>query len=233
MDNKTIKTMVRSGKKSCKTKRKTVSGEPSVSSKSSKSASLTPSQLSDLDKRSEISKFTGMGVLPIDDPCHVGVEVTPASTKSSNATTRDRDIGTIGNDDDQAKAEPDTSISAETPTSVSWMTMASTQQSNQAAVEAFVSRDLFPVVKFVTNRDYALRFDIDNKSICGFVLNGLNIPLDVNREDWWQQMKTCVANTLSGLRNNKNTSMKWACFGELFICVQISYLKSLITNLNW
>ena len=189
----------------------------SVSSKTSKSASLTPSresQRSVREKHDELSALIGLVPTSSEPPVtHLAMASSPRNPTDCS------DLA----ETEHSKVEPDQIILADAPTSVSWMSMANNQASNETAVEAFVSRELFPVLKFITNRDVALRFDIDKtKTICGFVLDGLNIPQELNREDWWQTMKNCVANSVNQLRNNKNTSVKWACFGKC--CVILTFI---------
>jgi hypothetical protein len=99
-----------------------------------------------------------------------------------------------------------------------------TRKSDETAVSYFVSVRLFPKCKFILDKVNELHFDLHNKkSICNFVIEGLHVPNDDNIQEWWRQASKWVALSITRVRNDRNTALKWAFFGKLksFCCVNV------------
>jgi hypothetical protein len=71
---------------------------------------------------------------------------------------------------------------------------------------------LFPEVKFV-DRERDLAWDDDTNSYCQFVISKCNLPEDEDRKEWWSSAKKVVSFTLSQLRNDRNTAIRFAFSG--------------------
>ena len=88
---------------------------------------------------------------------------------------------------------------------------------DESVVITYVSRSLFHMVKFVTSKECQLAYSTtDPTSICYNVLVGcLNTAGDVDRSEWWNTKASgWVHATITGLRNNKMTALKWMFFGK-------------------
>ena len=85
---------------------------------------------------------------------------------------------------------------------------------DQTTVNAVVTGNVFPKVKFV-DKDTELMYSTDTKSICQFVIGRCNLQPEVNEAQWWRTVHTYVGQTISRLRNDRNTAMKWAMLGKL------------------
>ncbi len=115
--------------------------------------------------------------------------------------------------DDQEEADTDTSRSK--PSHVWCGNHAVTPESmgDRTTVNLVVTAQVFPKVKFV-DRDTDLAFTEDKKSICQFVISRCNLHADIIITDWWKQVQKYVAQTITRLRNDRNTAMKWAVLGN-------------------
>ena len=87
---------------------------------------------------------------------------------------------------------------------------------DQTTVNAVVTGNVFPKVKFV-DKDTELMYSTDKKSICEFVIGRCNLQPEVNKAQWWRSVHKYVGQTISRLRNDRNTAMKWAMLGKLLM----------------
>ena len=115
--------------------------------------------------------------------------------------------------DDQEEDDTDTSRSK--PSHVWCANHAVTPESmgDRTTVNLVVTAEVFSKVKFV-DRDTDLAFTEDKKSICQFVISRCNLHADIIITDWWKQVQKYVAQTITRLRNDRNTAMKWAVVGN-------------------
>mgnify|MGYP002809410036 CR=1 FL=1 len=115
--------------------------------------------------------------------------------------------------DDQE--EDDTDASRSKPSHVWCGNHALTPESmgDRTTVNLVVTAEVFSKVKFV-DRDTDLAFTEDKKSICQFVISRCNLHADIIIMDWWKQVQKYVAQTITRLRNDRNTAMKWAVVGN-------------------
>ena len=115
--------------------------------------------------------------------------------------------------DDQE--EDDTDASRSKPSHVWCGNHALTPESmgDRTTVNLVVTAEVFSKVKFV-DRDTDLAFTENKKSICQFVISRCNLHVDIIITDWWKQVQKYVAQTITRLRNDRNTAMKWAVVGN-------------------
>lgn len=85
-----------------------------------------------------------------------------------------------------------------------------------SVVSMIVADSLFPEVKFA-DKYTMLNYDENEKSICNFILTKANYSgPTINRVDWWNTMRSVVLSTLSQLRNDRSTAMKYAYHSKYF-----------------
>ena len=115
--------------------------------------------------------------------------------------------------DDQE--EDDTDASRSKPSHVWCGNHALTPESmgDRTTVNLVVTAEVFSKVKFV-DRDTDLAFTENKKSICQFVISRCNLHADIIITDWWKQVQKYVAQTITRLRNDRNTAMMWAVVGN-------------------
>jgi hypothetical protein len=85
---------------------------------------------------------------------------------------------------------------------------------DHSTVVMVVSESLFRRVKFV-DADVDLLYDEHRHSICGFVARKCNVvenQLDV--KVWWKEARKWVRDTISRMRNDKTTAIKWEFLGK-------------------
>jgi hypothetical protein len=115
----------------------------------------------------------------------------------------------------RAGQPPDDSTQQSRPASTVWVGQDTLNPKlDHTTVMMVVTDELFKRVKFV-DAETDLGYSLNPKSICGFMIEKCNVAkqhLDV--EVWWQQARKGVRDTVSRLRNDKTTSLKWEFLGE-------------------
>ena len=81
-------------------------------------------------------------------------------------------------------------------------------------VTNLVVTKMFPKMKFIQDKVFELAYTEKKESICGFVINNCTIPDGVNKESWWANARKWVNSTLTRLRNDRNSMLKWAFYGK-------------------
>ena len=72
-------------------------------------------------------------------------------------------------------------------------------------------------VKFITRPEKLNYYNPDQfpKTFCAFIIKGINLPSDVNPQNWWDTFgKARTRERLTKLRNDKITGLKWAYYGK-------------------
>ena len=82
------------------------------------------------------------------------------------------------------------------------------------AVKSFVGGNLFAKLKFITNKDVSLRYDTNEKSICGIVIDGCGLNPKNELNEWWAVASKWVWEELMRIRNDKNSALKLAFHGK-------------------
>ena len=89
------------------------------------------------------------------------------------------------------------------------------QAPDQSIVKTFVSRVLFHKTKFITAPEWQLRYDEkDEASICRFVMNGVQLPLDLDRRAWWIKAIKWVRMAIREQRASKMHKLQYAFYGK-------------------
>ena len=89
------------------------------------------------------------------------------------------------------------------------------QAPDQSIVKTFVSRVLFHKTKFITAPEWQLRYDEkDETSICKFVMNGVQLPLDLDRRAWWIKAIKWVRMAIREQRASKMHKLQYAFYGK-------------------
>ena len=85
---------------------------------------------------------------------------------------------------------------------------------------------LYPTckVKFITKAEKLNYYDPVQfpNTFCAFIIKGINLPPDINPENWWNTFgKARTKERLTKLRNDKIVGLKWAYYGneELLLLV--------------
>ena len=151
----------------------------SLSTKSTKNESLVPTS-SSMRHQSQLRKRKtdddGYESHSCGDALTNSMGLGPPSRSSKQRRSSPKSIVTTpqvqSEDEDEVSDSvepltPSSSTMPDAPTSVVWMDRAANQTntSNQKAVEAFVTRELFPVLKFVTDRHDELKYDPENETL--------------------------------------------------------------------
>jgi hypothetical protein len=87
------------------------------------------------------------------------------------------------------------------------------ESADKTTVTLVVTQQVFPMSKFL-DRDTELMFSDKKQSICQFVLERCNLHADISQRHWWKTAQKNVTQTISRLRNDRNTAMKWAMLGK-------------------
>lgn len=90
----------------------------------------------------------------------------------------------------------------------------------------------FPEVKFI-NKETDLAWDYGSDSFCQFFISKCNVPLDVDKKEWWMRASKLIAGTLSQTRNDRNTAVKNAFIGKYIAQVQCDCAEYLTSYLIW
>ena len=73
-------------------------------------------------------------------------------------------------------------------------------------------------VKFITRATENLAYsdpDKHPKTICSSVIKGCNLPLSVNKQEWWNTIgKRVTREKITTLRNDRVKLFKWEYFGK-------------------
>ena len=122
----------------------------------------------------------------------------------------------------------------DTPVQQIWVPggLGSVGDPSESVVTGYVSKILFHMVKFITNRDIQLAYNAtDRTSICYNTLVGCRCTMtNIDRTDWWNTKGSrYVHESLTGLRNNKATTLKWVFFCKrekttiLFVAITLTF----------
>ena len=112
---------------------------------------------------------------------------------------------------------------------------------DQTTVNAVVTAKVFPKVKFV-DKDTELMYSTDKKSISQFIIKECNLQPEVKEAQWWLSVHKYVGQTISRLRNDRNTAVKWAMLGKLqrskyackcFGCTYLTIDIVLLFQIGW
>ena len=83
----------------------------------------------------------------------------------------------------------------------------------RAAVQSIVSCLLWPRGKFVdSNKD--LRFMMQEKTICRFMIYQSNLPELTSKPEFWDRGRKWVKGKIAQLRSDKSVKMRFAFFGK-------------------
>lgn len=84
---------------------------------------------------------------------------------------------------------------------------------DKTVVTMVVLDQFFPQVKFA-DKDFALAWDDNTDSFCQFFISKCNVPVDVDRKEWWLRTRKVITFTMSQTRNDRNTAVKHAFLGK-------------------
>ena len=87
------------------------------------------------------------------------------------------------------------------------------EKDSKNVVNLYVTDYIFPKMKFV-HQDLDLDYTERKKSLCRLLIRDCNIGPNVDKRIWWAEANKWVRCRIANLRNDKNTSMKWAFMGE-------------------
>ena len=95
-----------------------------------------------------------------------------------------------------------------------------------------VTDQFFPEVKFA-DKEFDLAWDEDMESFCQFFLLKCNVPVDVDRKDWWLKTRKTVMYIMCQTRNDRNTAVKNAFVGKYNGCASESDCVKNLTTCCW
>ena len=94
----------------------------------------------------------------------------------------------------------------------------------KAVVQHVVTEQFFPEVKFV-DKDTDLAWEVGAESFCQFFISKCNVPLNVDRREWWMRTRKLVAFTMTQTRNDRNTAVRNAFVGKYIVMSSIRIVR--------
>lgn len=91
-------------------------------------------------------------------------------------------------------------------------------------VKAYVARELFRHVKFITNPTKLAYYDRHQhpNTFCAVVTKGCGIPENADASNWWESIaKQAVRRKISQLRCDRLAGLKWAYYGKCNVVFSI------------
>lgn len=86
---------------------------------------------------------------------------------------------------------------------------------DENTIEAFVLTRFFPQVKFIVDKNRELAYTTVPNSYCQFIINGCNVPEEIDHAKWWEKARKIVINKIQRLRNDRTMQIKFEFWGKL------------------
>ena len=176
-----------------------------------------------------------------DEPIKRGNKSATSTNNSSSKKKRSATVSTKGNRKDSSKKKSkvvespvELSSIGTKPVSELWIPGGgerSLEPPDSGVVKLFVSRVLFHKTKFITSPEWQLQYEEkDETAICKFVMDGVNLPLNMDRRKWWIKASKWVRQAIRQQRASKMNKLQYAFYGK-YCVFTIFFLNFFSQNL--